>query len=48
MDFKFTDDENTAAELARKILADKVTPEWLKEFEASDAGIASELWQALA
>lgn len=48
MDFKFTDDENTAAELARKILADKVTPEWLKEFEASEAGMASELWQALA
>ncbi|MEE3326586.1 MAG: acyl-CoA dehydrogenase family protein, partial [Myxococcota bacterium] len=48
MDFKFTDDENTAAELARKILADKVTPEWLKEFEASEASVATELWQALA
>ena len=48
MDFKFTDDENTAAELARKILADKVTPEWLKEFEASGAGVAPELWQSLA
>jgi len=48
MDFKFTDDENTAAELARKILADKVTPEWLKEFEASEEAVATELWQALA
>ena len=48
MDFRFTDDENTAAELARKILGDKVTPEWLKAFEASEAGFASELWQALA
>ncbi|MAI25414.1 MAG: acyl-CoA dehydrogenase [Spirochaeta sp.] len=48
MDFKFTDDENTATELARKILADKVTPEWLKEFEASEEAVAPELWQALA
>lgn len=48
MDFHFSDDEKTVAELARKILGDKVTPEWLKDFESSEAAVDSELWQALS
>ncbi|MFP6638605.1 MAG: acyl-CoA dehydrogenase family protein, partial [Myxococcota bacterium] len=48
MDFQFSDDEKTVVELARKILGDKVTPEWLKEFESTETAFDSELWQALS
>ena len=48
MDFSFSDDEKTVAELARKILSEKVTPERLKDFELSEAAIDTEVWQALA
>ena len=43
MDFSFSDDEKTVAELARKILSEKVTPERLKDFELSEAAIDTEV-----
>lgn len=48
MDFRFSDDEQAVAELARKILEDKVTQERLKSLESSDEVYDSEVWQALA
>ncbi len=48
MDFGFTEEQQALRELARKILADRVTPDRLREIERSDEGIDRELWAELA
>lgn len=47
MDFRFAEEDQTVAELARKILVDKVTNERLKQVEASSPVFDAELWRAL-
>lgn len=48
MDFSYAEGEKTVAELARKILEDKVTNERLKEIEGGDVVFDSDVWKALA
>jgi len=48
VDFRFREDEQAVAELARKILEDHATHERLKELEASGAPFDTTLWRALA
>ena len=48
MDFRFREEEQAVAELARKILEDHATNERLKELEASGTSCDAALWQALA
>lgn len=48
MNFRFNEEETAAAELARKILQEKVSPERLKELEASGDQFESESWKILA
>ena len=48
MDFEFTEEQQAVAELARKILEDRVTNEHLKDHEASGAPFDAGLWEVLA
>jgi acyl-CoA dehydrogenase len=48
MDFAFTDEQLEIAALARRILADKVTPDRLQEIEAGTDRFDPELWRTLA
>jgi alkylation response protein AidB-like acyl-CoA dehydrogenase len=48
MDFSYTEDEQALRELARKILADHVTQDRLREVEKSDDRIDRRTWSALA
>ncbi len=48
MDFRFAEEDQAVAELARKILVDKVTNERLKEVEALSPVFDANLWRALA
>ncbi len=48
MDFGFTDDQEALRDLARRILADHVTHERLKELEAGGDGVDHETWRRLA
>lgn len=48
MDFRFAEEDQAVAELARKILADKVTNERLKEIEAASPVFDADLWRAFA
>ena len=48
MDFNFGEEEREVAELARKILEDKLGNERLKEVEASEPVFDAEAWAALA
>ena len=48
MDFNFSDEEQTVAELGRKILEDHATNERQKEIEAGDAPWDADLYKALA
>jgi alkylation response protein AidB-like acyl-CoA dehydrogenase len=48
VDFRFREEEQAVAELARQILEDHATNERLKELEASGAHCDTALWQALA
>ena len=48
MDFRFNDEENAVAELARRILEDQVTNERLKELEAAGQTVDEEVFRALA
>jgi acyl-CoA dehydrogenase len=48
MDFAFTDEQLEIAALARRILADKVTPDRLREIEAGTDRFDPELWHTLA
>lgn len=48
MDFRFAEEDQAVAELARKILVDKVTNERLKQIEASSPVFDADLWRALA
>lgn len=48
MDFGYSEEENAVGELARQILADRVTNEHLKQHEASGVAFDRELWRALA
>ena len=48
MDFSYTEDEQALRELSRKILADHVTQDRLREVEKSDDRIDRRAWSALA
>lgn len=48
MDFRFSEEEQAVAGLARQILEDKVTNERLKEIEAQSEVFDADVWQALA
>ncbi|HEY3811254.1 MAG TPA: acyl-CoA dehydrogenase family protein [Acidimicrobiales bacterium] len=48
MDFAFTDEQLEIAALARRILADKATPDRLREIEAGTDRFDPELWRTLA
>ena len=48
MDFDFTDDEQSVAQLARQILGDHTTNDALKAHERSGAPYDAALWKALA
>jgi alkylation response protein AidB-like acyl-CoA dehydrogenase len=48
VDFRFREEEQAVAELARKILEDHATNERLKQHESSGAPFDTALWQALA
>lgn len=48
MDFDFTEEQEAVAELARKILEDRVTNEHLKNHEAGGAPFDAALWELLA
>jgi alkylation response protein AidB-like acyl-CoA dehydrogenase len=48
MDFKFTDEEKSVSELARKIVTDLVTNERLKKHESEGKPFADEVWRAFA
>lgn len=48
MDFSFTEEQQEVAALARRILADKVTPDSLREVEAGGDRFDPVLWSTLA
>jgi alkylation response protein AidB-like acyl-CoA dehydrogenase len=48
MDFGFTDEQQEIASLARRILADKVTPDRIREIEAGTDRFDPDLWNTLA
>lgn len=48
MDFRFAEEDQAVAELARKILSDKVTNERLKEIEAAETVFDADVWKAFA
>lgn len=48
MDFALTDDQQAAVDLVAQILADRATPEQIKQIEASPSRIDRDLWADLA
>jgi len=48
VDFSFSEDQESIRELARKILEERVTPERLKELEATPDVFDRDTWRALA
>ena len=48
MDFSFSEDQTALRDLARRILEERVTPERLKQIEASPDRFDAETWRALA
>lgn len=48
MDFALTDDQQAAVDLVAQILADRATPEQIKQIEASASRIDRDLWAELA
>ena len=48
MDFRFSEEEQAVADLARQILADQVTNERLKDIESKPEVFDAEVWTALA
>jgi alkylation response protein AidB-like acyl-CoA dehydrogenase len=48
MDFTFTEEQETIAEVARQLFEHRATPEHLTELEASDVRYDAELWRELA
>ena len=48
MDFRFTEEQDALRELAREILENEISPERLKESEASGEFFDREAWARLA
>ncbi|MBT4522865.1 MAG: acyl-CoA/acyl-ACP dehydrogenase [Halieaceae bacterium] len=48
MDFSLTEDQQSIKELARQIFSDKVTPQLLREIEATEDCFDRQLWASLA